>query len=59
MGPLEFGWYLPTHGDTDRFHESAASIPPSLAMLDRVVDPVERAGFSDILVPFGTHCRDA
>ena len=57
--PIELGWYPPTHGDTDRFSASAASIPPSLELFDRVAGSAERAGFQYILIPFGTMCWEA
>src|SRR5690606_29365406 len=37
MRPLEFGWFLPTSGDTTCYGDAAKRVPPSLDMFDRVV----------------------
>ena len=37
MRPLEFGWYLPTHGDTTAYGLMEAQIPGSPELCDRVV----------------------
>ena len=37
MRPLEFGWYLPTHGDTTAYGVADAQIPGSPELCDRVV----------------------
>lgn len=59
MRPLEFGWFLPTSGDTTCYGDAAAQIPPSLEMFDRVVAAAEAAGFEYLLVPVSTACWDA
>ena len=45
MRPLEFGWYLPTHGDTTAYGLMEAQIPGSPELCDRVVQAAEQAGF--------------
>ena len=37
MRPLEFGWYLPTHGDTTAYGVPEAQVPGSPDLCDRVV----------------------
>ena len=59
MRPLEFGWFLPTSGDTTCYGDAAAQISPSLEMFDRVVAAAEAAGFEYLLVPVSTACWDA
>ncbi len=59
MRPLEFGWYLPTHGDTTAFNDPAAEIGPSLDLFDRVVRAAEGAGFEYLLIPVGVSCWEA
>ena len=41
MRPLEFGWYLPTHGDTTAYGLMEAQIPGSPELCDRVVQAAE------------------
>jgi hypothetical protein len=51
MRPLEFGWYLPTHGDTTAYGLMEAQIPGSPELCDRVVQAAEAAGFEYLLIP--------
>ena len=46
MRPLEFGWYLPTHGDTTAYGLMEAQIPGSPELCDRVVAAAERPALS-------------
>ena len=41
MRPLEFGWYLPTHGDTTAYGLMDAQIPGSPELCDWVVQAAE------------------
>lgn len=59
MRPLEFGWYLPTHGDTIAFNDPATDIPPSLELFERIVEAAETAGFEYLLIPVGVTCWEA
>lgn len=59
MRPLEFGWYLPTHGDTTAFNDPAAEVAPSLELFERVVAAAEAAGFEYLLIPVGSGCWEA
>jgi alkanesulfonate monooxygenase len=58
MRNLEFGWFIPTRGDTDDYGEPL-KIAASLEMFDRVSVAAERAGFEYMLVPVGHQCWDA
>ena len=42
MRPLEFGWYLPTHGDTTAYGLIDAEVPGSPELCERVVKAAER-----------------
>ena len=42
MRPLEFGWYLPTHGDTTAYGVASAQIAGSAELCERVVHAAER-----------------
>ena len=59
MRPLEFGWYLPTHGDTTAYGLVEAQIPGSPELCDRVVQAAEEAGFEYLLIPVGSVCWEA
>ncbi len=56
---LEFGWFLPTAGDTTAYGLASAQIPPSLELFDKIVGAAEAAGFEYMLVPVQTACWEA
>jgi alkanesulfonate monooxygenase len=57
--PLEFGWFLPTSGDTTCYGDRTKSIEPSAELFDRVIVAAEAAGFEYFLVPVSTTCWEA
>src|SRR5215217_7246031 len=57
--PLEFGWFLPTSGDTTCYGDRSAAIPPSAELFDRVVLAAEAAGFEYFLIPVAATCWEA
>jgi alkanesulfonate monooxygenase SsuD/methylene tetrahydromethanopterin reductase-like flavin-dependent oxidoreductase (luciferase family) len=59
MRPLEFGWYLPTHGDTTAYGVAAAEVAGSPELCERVVSAAEAAGFEYLLIPVGSTCWEA
>ena len=59
MRQLEFGWFLPTAGDTTAYGVPESQIPSSLDMFDRVLHAAEAAGFEYMLVPVNTACWEA
>jgi alkanesulfonate monooxygenase len=59
MRPLEFGWFLPTSGDTESYGRSAQEVPASPEMFERVIAAAEDAGFEYMLVPVQTVCWEA
>ena len=59
MRRLEFGWFLPTAGDTTAYGVASAQVGSSLALFDRVVQAAEAAGFEYMLVPVQTACWEA
>ncbi len=58
MNKLEFGWFLPTRGDTLDY-SIPQQIPPSPDMFQRVVKTAEDNGFEYILLPVHALCWDA
>ena len=59
MRKLEFGWFLPTAGDTTAYGVASAQIAPSLELFDKVTAAAEAAGFEYMLVPVQTACWEA
>jgi alkanesulfonate monooxygenase len=58
MHDLEFGWFLPTRGDTDDYGEPH-KIAAGMDMFSRVARAAEGAGFDYMLIPVGHLCWDA
>lgn len=59
LRPLEFGWFLPTAGDTTCYGDPSRFIPPSAELFDRVILAAEAAGFEYFLVPVASTCWEA
>ncbi len=55
---LEFGWFLPTNGDTTTYARPV-EVEQSFEMFERVTRAAEDAGFSYMLVPVQTVCWEA
>ena len=58
MRPLEFGWFLPTRGDTDDYGDPR-KVPAGMDMFSRVAKAAEAAEFEYMLIPVGHQCWDA
>ena len=58
MRKLEFGWFLPTSGDTDDYG-AAAKVAAGPALFSKVATAAEAAGFEYLLIPVGHMCWDA
>ncbi|NMR32089.1 LLM class flavin-dependent oxidoreductase [Crystallibacter degradans] len=56
---VEFGWFIPTWGDTAAFGVPEAEAAPSMELFSGVAQSAEKAGFEYILVPVQTNCWDA
>jgi len=56
---LEFGWFLPTAGDSESFGVPEASIPVDAGHMQRVVSAAEAAGFEYLLIPVASACWEA
>ncbi|MCA0301476.1 MAG: LLM class flavin-dependent oxidoreductase [Proteobacteria bacterium] len=59
MRNLEFGWFLPTAGDTTAYGLASAQVPSSLPLFDKIVAAAEANGFEYMLVPVQTACWEA
>jgi alkanesulfonate monooxygenase len=58
-GAINFGWFVPTSGDTSAFGDPSAAIPQSLDHFVAVARAAEEAGFDYALVPVQTFCYEA
>ena len=58
MRALEFGWFLPTRGDTDDYGDPL-KIAAGSEMFERVARAAEDCGFEYMLIPVGHQCWDA
>ena len=56
---LEFGWFLPTSGDSTAYGLPEASISPDPNHFRKVVAAAEEAGFEYLLIPVGAQCWEA
>ena len=56
---LEFGWFLPTAGDTTEYGNADATIETTPDYLQRVALAAERAGFEYMLIPVDQACWEA
>jgi alkanesulfonate monooxygenase len=59
MRSLEFGWYLPTHGDTTAIGDPGAAIDTDREMLQGIIHAAEESGFDYILIPVTPTCWEA
>ena len=58
MRPLEFGWFLPTRGDTDDYGDPL-KVAAGSEMFERVTRAAEDCSFEYMLIPVGHQCWDA
>lgn len=56
---LEFGWFLPTSGDSTAFGDPSASVEINPEHIRRVVTAAEDAGFEYLLIPVDQRCWEA
>ena len=56
---IEFGWFLPTAGDTTAYGLPEASVETSPEYLARVAQTAEDAGFEYMLIPVDRACWEA
>ncbi len=59
VNALEFGWYLPTNGDTTAFNVPEKQMPPSPDLFERIIHAAEGAGFEYLLLPVIPACWEA
>lgn len=59
MKQLEFGWFLPTSGDTQAYGVEEETISTTPEHLMKVVAAVEEGGFDYMLIPVARYCWEA
>ena len=57
--PLEFGWFLPTAGDTTAYGVPEAGVDVTPEYLGKVAKTAEESGFDYILIPVDRACWEA
>ena len=57
--PLEFGWFLPTAGDTTAYGVPEAGVDVTPEYLSKVAKTAEESGFDYILIPVDRACWEA
>ncbi len=59
MKPLEFGWFLPTSGDTQAYGVEEETLTTTPDHLSEVVQAAEAAKFDYLLIPVARYCWEA
>lgn len=59
MRPLEFGWFLPTSGDTTAYGVPEETVEINPEHLRKVTAAAEAAGFEYMLIPVAAYCWEA
>jgi alkanesulfonate monooxygenase len=57
--PLDFYWYLPTHGDGPYLGSDERHRAPTFGYMRDIAQSADRLGFKGVLLPTGTSCEDA
>ena len=57
--PLNFFWFIPTHGDGTYLGTDRLSRPPEFRYLKQVAIAVDELGFEGALLPTGQSCEDS
>jgi len=57
--PLNFFWFIPTHGDGAYLGSETQQRPPEFAYFKEIAQAVDRLGFGGVLLPTGQACEDS
>lgn len=57
--PLDFFWFIPTHGDGSYLGSESQQRPPEFAYFKEIAQAVDRLGFPGVLLPTGQSCEDS
>ncbi|MEW6121961.1 MAG: FMNH2-dependent alkanesulfonate monooxygenase [Pseudomonadota bacterium] len=59
LDPLNFFWFIPTHGDGSYLGSETRQRPPEFGYFKQVAQAVDRLGFQGVLLPTGQSCEDS
>jgi alkanesulfonate monooxygenase len=57
--PLDFFWFIPTHGDGSYLGTEKQQRPPEFGYFKEIAQAVDRLGFPGVLLPTGQNCEDS
>ncbi|SHO65443.1 alkanesulfonate monooxygenase [Pseudoxanthobacter soli DSM 19599] len=57
--PLNFFWFIPTHGDGRYLGSGEQQRPPEFDYFKQVAQAVDRLGYGGVLLPTGQNCEDS
>ncbi|WP_189524607.1 MULTISPECIES: FMNH2-dependent alkanesulfonate monooxygenase [unclassified Mesorhizobium] len=57
--PLDFFWFIPTHGDGSYLGSEQQQRPPEFGYFKEIAQAVDRLGFPGVLLPTGQNCEDS
>jgi len=57
--PLDFFWFIPTHGDGSYLGSEKQQRPPEFGYFKEIAQAVDRLGFPGVLLPTGQSCEDS
>lgn len=57
--PLDFFWFIPTHGDGSYLGTERQQRPPEFGYFKEIAQAVDRLGFPGVLLPTGQNCEDS
>ncbi|RWL81881.1 MAG: alkanesulfonate monooxygenase, FMNH(2)-dependent [Mesorhizobium sp.] len=57
--PLDFFWFIPTHGDGTYLGTEKQQRPPEFGYFKEIAQAVDRLGFPGVLLPTGQNCEDS
>ncbi|MFG1421137.1 FMNH2-dependent alkanesulfonate monooxygenase [Roseixanthobacter liquoris] len=57
--PLNFFWFIPTHGDGAYLGSETRQRPPDFGYFKQIAQAVDRLGFPGVLLPTGQSCEDS
>lgn len=59
QNPLDFFWFIPTHGDGSYLGSESQQRPPDFGYFKQIAQAVDRLGFGGVLLPTGQSCEDS
>lgn len=59
LRPLDFFWFIPTHGDGSYLGSETQQRPPEFSYFKQIAQAVDRLGFPGVLLPTGQNCEDS